>query len=79
MTAEDLFLKEGAYYFGNRLLHRNKDVGVKSPNAPLVLTSEGAEVYTQLQTVTDVEVKPAKPRKEKAAPEGVSVDSLLGE
>lgn len=60
MNHEELFLKEGASYFGNRLIWRNKDVGVIAPGVALVLTPEGEDVLKMLQGITDVEVKPAK-------------------
>lgn len=77
MTDEELFLSEKADYFGNRLIWRNKDVGVKVPGGALILTPEGEEVLAQLKNITDVEVKPAKKaRKAEGAP---SVDDLLGD
>jgi hypothetical protein len=72
MTKEELLLREGAAYFGNRLIYRNQDVGVISPGAALVLTPEGEDVYKRLSNITDVEVKPAR----KPA---VKVDRSLGD
>lgn len=65
MTTEELFLREGAAYFGNRLIYRNMDVGVISPDAPLVLLAEGEEIHTRLSAITDVEVKIPKARSKK--------------
>jgi hypothetical protein len=84
MSAEQLFLREGAFYFGQRLLYRNQDVGTKSASG-LVLTSAGDEFYVKLGSVTDVEVKPKAPRTKKGSPDAVdepakaSLDELLGE
>ena len=63
MTHEELLLKEGAYYFGNRLIHKNQDVGFTAPGASLVLTAEGEELVARLKDIVDVEVKPAKAAK----------------
>lgn len=60
MTNEELFLKEGANYFGNRLIYKHKDVGVIAPGASLVLTAEGEDIVATLRNIEDVEVKPAK-------------------
>ena len=68
MTDEELFLKEGAAYFGNRLIYKNKDVGVTAPGAALFLTAEGEEIITRLKNITDVEVKPARGSRTKSAP-----------
>lgn len=64
MTAEELFLKEGASYFGNRLIYRNQDVGYKSASG-LSLLPEGEDIYRRLADITDVEVKvkPARAKK----------------
>ena len=67
MTAEELFLKEGAAYFGNRLIYKNLDVGVTAPGAALVLTAEGEDVYARLQDITDVVAKPSKKAKAASA------------
>jgi hypothetical protein len=72
MTNEELFLKEGAAYFGNRLIYRNKDVGITAPGAVLVLTPEGEEIAARLRNITDVEAKPVRTRKPK-------VDDVSGE
>lgn len=74
MTSEELFLKEGAYYFGNRLIHKNKEVGVTAPGAALVLTPEGEAVHATLSAITDVEVKPTK--KTKVAVIETSIDDI---
>lgn len=77
MTNEELFLKEGASYFGNRLIYRNKDVGVTSPGGALMLTIEGTEIAAKLSDITDVEVKPARAKKEKASiAEAPDLDAL---
>jgi hypothetical protein len=75
MTVEELFLSEGAAYFGNRLIYRNKDVGVTAPGAALVLTAEGEEIYARLADITDVVAKPAK--KAKAVVAEPSIDDIL--
>lgn len=87
MTAEATFLAEGADYFGNRLIYRNKDVGVMSASG-LVLTPEGEEIFTKLKNITDVEAKPRAARTKKPAkveetveveePAEASLDELLG-
>lgn len=80
MTAEELFLKEGADYFGNRLIYRNKDVGIKFPGSSMSMTPEGEEIYARLSAVTDVEAKPAKHKKpSKAVSEDVGLDAGLDE
>jgi hypothetical protein len=81
MEAEQLFINEGANYFGNRLIYKNKDVGVKTPNSALVLNLAGECEFMHLSEITDVEVKPA--RKKAAAKEVVltsddDLDALLG-
>ena len=63
MTTEELFLKEGAAYFGNRLIWKNKDVGVKVPGGPLVLTPEGEDIHKTLADITDVEAKPVRTKR----------------
>lgn len=63
MTNEELFLKEGAAYFGNRLIYKNKDVGVTAPGAALVLTAEGEEIAAKLANIVDVVAKPTKKAK----------------
>lgn len=75
MTDEELFLKEGAYYFGNRLIYRNQDVGITAPNASLVLTGEGEIIAARLRSIEDVEVKPAKSSKKAPAKPAVEADS----
>jgi len=65
MNAEQLFLREGADYFGNRLIYRNQDVGVKSSSG-LTLNAEGDAQFARLSEITDVEVKQVKPRAPKA-------------
>lgn len=78
MTAEELFLKEGADYFGNRLIYRNKDVGVKFPGSSMSMTPEGEEIYARLSDITDVEAKPVKPKKvTKAVSDDAGLDALL--
>lgn len=79
MTHEQLFLKEGAAYFGNRLIYRGRDVGVTAPGATLVLTAEGEEIYARLSDITDVEAKPARGlRKAKADAEPAApIDNAL--
>lgn len=75
MTNEELFLREGASYFGNRLIYRNKDVGMTAPGAVLVLTPEGEEVAARLRNITDVEAKPVRTRRLKADDAVSDVDS----
>ena len=81
MDAEQLFINEGANYFGNRLIYKNQDVGVKTPNSALVLNLAGEDEFKRLSAITDVEVKPAR---KKAAPKEVvsasedDLDALLG-
>jgi hypothetical protein len=76
MTDEELFLSEKAEYFGNRLIWRHKDVGIKVPGGAMILTPEGEEVLAQLKDITDVEAKPAK--KARKAEVTANVDDLLG-
>ena len=83
MTAEELFLKEGASYFGNRLIYRNQDVGYKSESG-LSLLPEGEEIHKRLADITDVEVKVKPARAKKPAPAvdatpEASLDDLLAE
>jgi hypothetical protein len=80
MTAEQVFLREGASYFGNRLIYRSRDVGVLSGGA-LVLLPEGEAIYANLADITDVEVKVKAPKAKKAAVEAPepTLDELLGE
>ncbi len=85
MNAEQLFLSEGASYFGNRLIYKNQDIGVKSSSG-LTLLPEGEEHYTRLSGITDVEVKSVKPRAPKAKKavedtpvEEASLDDLLSD
>lgn len=84
MTNEQIFLREGASYFGNRLIYKNKDVGVTAPGAALVLTAEGEEIMEKLRDITDVEVKPTRSKKAKAddavveVPTGPAIDDILG-
>jgi len=77
MTKEALFLKEGAEYFGNRLIYRRQDVGYKFPGADLVLTPEGEDEFTRLSDITDVEVKPKAKRAAKQADATVELGDLL--
>lgn len=78
MTPEQVFLREGAAYFGNRLIYRNKDVGLMSASG-LVLTPEGEEAHTALANITDVEVKvkPGRPKKQVETEPVASVDSMF--
>jgi hypothetical protein len=69
MTSEELFLKEGADYFGNRLIYRNQDVGEKFPGGDLLLNDHGVEVAKVLSSITDVEAKEPK-AKRKYTPKG---------
>lgn len=86
MNAEQLFLKEGADYFGNRLIYRNQDVGFKSSSG-LSLTAHGEAEFARLSEIVDVEpkVKPAKAKPKKVAepvdeaPEEQSLDDLLSD
>lgn len=84
MNAEQLFLAEGASYFGNRLIYRNQDVGVKSDSG-LTLLPVGEDHFARLSAITDVVEKPKatrKPRVEKVEPEPVveqSLDDLLAD
>ena len=72
MTYEELFLSEGAEYFGNRLIYRNRDVGHKAPGGDLVLTPEGVDVHARLANITDVVAK------DKSSSENSSgIDELL--
>ncbi len=79
MNAEQLFLKEGADYFGNRLIYRNKDVGYKSASG-LSLLPEGEAEFARLSEITDVEVKvkPAKPKKP-VVDDAPSLEDLLAD
>lgn len=79
MDAEQVFLKEGASFFGNRLIYKNKDVGVKTPNTPLVLTLDGEDEFRRISDITDVEAKPArrKPKQEAVSAEQI-LDDMLG-
>ena len=81
MTDEELFLKEGADYFGNRLVWRHKDVGIKVPGGALVVTPDGEDVLARLKNIVDVEVKPARKSRKSDAPveESSNIDALLGE
>jgi hypothetical protein len=74
MTNEELFIKEGAAFFGNRLIYRNQDVGFTAPGAALVLTIEGEEIAARLRNITDVEVK--VPKAKKAAAEDAALKAL---
>lgn len=78
--AEKRFLPEGADFFGNRLIWRNRDVGMKLPGSVLVLTPEGEDVLKELENIVDVEPKPRKTNKAKAEPlpEIGELDDLLG-
>ncbi len=83
MNAEQLFLKEGADYFGNRLIYRNQDVGYKSGSG-LALNAHGESEFERLAGITDVEVKAKPARAKKAAvvvdePATASLDELLSE
>jgi len=86
MNAEQLFLREGADYFGNRLIYRNQDVGVKSSSG-LTLNADGEAHLARLSDITDVEVKPkatrapkAKKAEEPAEPLAeASLEDLLGD
>lgn len=91
MSAERLFLAEGANFFGNRLIYKNQDVGVKMSGA-LTLNAFGESEYARLSDITDVVAKP-KPAAPKAArakkadpvevvedePVEQSLDDLLGD
>lgn len=63
MTDEAILLSEGAYYFGNRLLYKNQDVGVTAPGAGLVLLPEGEDLVARLKNITDVVAKPTRAKK----------------
>lgn len=63
MTHEELLLREGAHYFGNRLIYKNQDVGVIAPGADLVLLPEGGDLVARLKDITDVVAKPARAKK----------------
>lgn len=65
MTNEEVFLSEGAEYFGNRLIHRNQDVGVKEIGGELVLNEYGQKKVVELADITDVEVKAPKSKAKK--------------
>lgn len=65
MTNEQLFEREGAYTFGNRLIYKNQDVGVLAPGCALVLTAAGEEIAKNLRGITDVEPKEVKPTRAK--------------
>lgn len=79
MDAEQIFLKEGASFFGNRLIYKHKDVGVKTPNSPLVLLPEGEDELKRLSEITDVEAKPARKKvKIEVAAQDADLDELLG-
>lgn len=89
-NAEQVFLSEGADYFGNRLIYRNVDVGYKSDSG-LSLNDHGEREFARLSSITDVEVKvvtekPAKAPKKQVAkvepevpqpPEPSDLDDLL--
>jgi hypothetical protein len=62
MTPAERFLAEGAEPFGNRLLYRRQDVGVFNAGQ-LLLTPLGLAELARLEAITDVEVKPVKPRR----------------
>lgn len=85
MTHEQLFLNEGAAYFGNRLIWKHKDVGMKLPGSALVLNLEGEDAIKRLENITDVEPKPRKAAKAKAesapveADPAAELDDLLGQ
>ena len=84
MTHEERFLSEGASYFGNRLIYKNRDMGVISSSG-LVLNADGEATVAQLEQIIDVEVKPAKRTKAVAAsapepavvPVSTDIDDLL--
>jgi len=80
MTNEELLLKEGAFYFGPRLIYKQKDIGVRSASG-LVLLAEGEELVKKLADITDVEVKvPKKTRAKKdESAEIADLDDLLSE
>jgi hypothetical protein len=65
MTNEELLLREGAAYFGNRLLYKNQDVGVTAPGVELVLFAEGEAFVARLKDITDVVAKPSREKKAK--------------
>jgi len=60
---EELLLREGANYFGNRLIYKNQDIGVTAPGAGLVLFPEGEDLVARLKDITDVVAKPARAKK----------------
>ena len=83
MTHEQLFLNESAAFFGNRLIYRQKDVGMKLPGSALILNAEGEDVLKILENITDVEPKPRKGAKGKTAEPveadpASELDDLLG-
>lgn len=79
MTDEELFLKEGAEYFGNRLIYRGKDVGVTAPGAVLVLLAEGEVEIARLKDIVDVVAKPSKrAQKAQVVENSDAIDDLLG-
>jgi len=82
MNAEQLFLKEGGNYFGNRLIYKNQDVGYKSDSG-LSLLPHGEAEFERLSSITDVEVKVKPARAKKAVAETPveeqSLDDLLAE
>ena len=77
MTNEELLLKEGAYYFGNRLLYKNQDVGVTAPGVGLVLLPEGEAHVARLKDITDVVAKPSREKKAKMDATPLAVVDVL--
>lgn len=81
MTHEELFLREGAFYFGQRLIYKQKDVGMRMAGSQLQLNADGEDLVKKLADIEDVEVKvPKKPKVKKEEPaEPASLDDLLDE
>ena len=79
MTKEETFLREGAFYMGQRLIYKQKDVGVNMSGHDLSLTPEGEEIFDRLNGITDVEVKPVKAKKKvETAADDAKLEDLLG-
>lgn len=79
MTAEERFLSEGAEYFGNRLIWKRRDVGVKTPGGSFATTPDGDDAIAELEAITDVESRPVEEapvgRQRKA--DATSLDEVL--